>query len=270
LTFKKRDYRDLFVKVNDYKIHCIEYGEPGKDLVLLHGHGAFDYVYAVDNFIFGLSNDYRILAFDLLGHGASDDPHEPLGYIEHSEIMSEATRKMGIEETMLIGFSYGGRLAMILAANHPEYVKKLVLVDIAPQTYESSIAMEIDDMPKYFEDDGKVVDFLGIKYGLSKLAAIKYVETLRRDDEGRVFVPSHPSRWVNLRRDGDGWYFYRRIVCPILLIRAFDGLVSHETQHKMSAENANLEVVTISDSNHSNILFSNESLHQMKSFLSRI
>ncbi len=70
---------------------------------------------------------YRILAVDLLGHGHS--PCEPPWDIEsHCDAIIET---VGAHEPVLVGHSFGGRLAFEIAARAPELVSKLVLLDPA-------------------------------------------------------------------------------------------------------------------------------------------
>lgn len=70
---------------------------------------------------------YHILAPDLLGHGCS--PWEPPWDIEtHCDAIVET---VGAKPAVLVGHSFGGRLAFELAARAPKLVPKLVLLDPA-------------------------------------------------------------------------------------------------------------------------------------------
>jgi lipase len=70
---------------------------------------------------------YHVLAPDLLGHGASS--WEPPWDIEtHLDAIVET---VGAREAILIGHSFGGRLAFELAARAPKLVPTLVLLDPA-------------------------------------------------------------------------------------------------------------------------------------------
>jgi lipase len=70
---------------------------------------------------------YHVLAPDLLGHGHS--PWEPPWDIgAHCNAIVET---VGARETILVGHSFGGRLAFELAARAPTLVPKLVLLDPA-------------------------------------------------------------------------------------------------------------------------------------------
>ncbi len=71
--------------------------------------------------------EFHVVALDLLGHGFST--YEPPWTIEdHLEAIVET---IGVEPGMLVGHSFGGRLAFELAARYPELAKRLVLLDPA-------------------------------------------------------------------------------------------------------------------------------------------
>ena len=71
--------------------------------------------------------EYHVVALDLLGHG--DSPWQPPWDIgAHLDAIVET---VGARESVLIGHSFGGRLAFELAARAPKLVPKLVLLDPA-------------------------------------------------------------------------------------------------------------------------------------------
>ncbi len=72
-------------------------------------------------------SDYHVLAPDLLGHG--DSPWEPPWDIERH--LDSIVETVGARQSILIGHSFGGRLAFELAARAPKLVPKLVLLDPA-------------------------------------------------------------------------------------------------------------------------------------------
>ena len=102
-----------------------EWGEPDSPrIVCLHGvrnHGGH---------FAGLASalpSHRVLAPDLLGHGHS--PWEPPWDI--GAHLSAIVETVGAREAVLVGHSFGGRLAFELAARAPKLVPKLVLLDPA-------------------------------------------------------------------------------------------------------------------------------------------
>ena len=107
------------------KLALHEWGETGDPrVVCLHGvrnHGGH----------FGLLAEalpgFHVLAPDLLGHGSSSyEPPWDIG--THVDAIAET---VGASPAVLIGHSFGGRLAFELAARAPELMPKLVLLDPA-------------------------------------------------------------------------------------------------------------------------------------------
>ncbi len=79
---------------------------------------------------------WHVHAVDLRNHGRS--PHaEPMHYEAMAEDVLGWLDAEGLAAVDVIGHSMGGKLGMLLAARHPERVKRLVVVDIAPKDYLS-------------------------------------------------------------------------------------------------------------------------------------
>jgi len=107
------------------KLASYEWGEPGAPrMVCLHGvrnHGRHFAPLAAR------LPGYHVVAVDLLGHGHS--PWEPPWDIgSHLDAIVET---VGARASILVGHSFGGRLAFELAARAPKLVPKLVLLDPA-------------------------------------------------------------------------------------------------------------------------------------------
>jgi lipase len=102
-----------------------EWGDPGSPrVVCLHGvrnHGGHFAPLAAR------LTGYHVVAPDLLGHGHS--PWEPPWRIETQ--LAAIVGTVGPRESILVGHSFGGRLAFELAARAPKLVPKLVLLDPA-------------------------------------------------------------------------------------------------------------------------------------------
>lgn len=92
-------------------------------LVLLHGfagHGGFWEPLATE-----LASDYRVLAPDLPGHGAGASPLPHHRLADAAEALAD---RLPAGAWQVAGYSLGGRLALHLAAHHPERVSALTLI----------------------------------------------------------------------------------------------------------------------------------------------
>jgi pimeloyl-ACP methyl ester carboxylesterase len=101
-------------------------GDDGPPLVLLHGLAGSEAWWKRN--LPALASSFRVLAVDLPGFGSS---HRDARLIL-DEVPAQVVAlldELGIERTHVIGHSMGGLVAGGLAADHPERVDRLVLVD---------------------------------------------------------------------------------------------------------------------------------------------
>jgi pimeloyl-ACP methyl ester carboxylesterase len=105
-------------------------GEP--ELVLLHG-GAQN-AHTWDTVAMALGRP--LVAIDLPGHGHSDGPGDrPAGQLDahgNAVDVADAIAQLAPDARAVVGMSLGGLTAIALAAEAPELVRKIVLVDVLP------------------------------------------------------------------------------------------------------------------------------------------
>ena len=97
-------------------------------MLLLHGWGATKELMAP---IGDRLRDYRVVAPDLPGFGATPPPAEAWGPTEYAQWVTALLDRLGVGRTHVVAHSNGGRVAIALAATHPERVGRLVLADSA-------------------------------------------------------------------------------------------------------------------------------------------
>ena len=106
-------------------LHLEEWGPTdGQRVVCLHGVTGHGRHFAK---LAEALPEHHVLAPDLLGHGSS--PYEPPWDLETH--VNAVVETVGAAPAILIGHSFGGRLALELAARAPKLVPKLVLLDPA-------------------------------------------------------------------------------------------------------------------------------------------
>jgi pimeloyl-ACP methyl ester carboxylesterase len=101
----------------------------GPEVLVLHGWGAS--IEAVASIVSALAQNCSVHAVDLPGFGQSGPPPSPWGVEEYSDWTRALMQALGLEKVSIVGHSHGGRIAIHLAARHPELVDRLVLVDAA-------------------------------------------------------------------------------------------------------------------------------------------
>jgi len=100
----------------------------GPTLVLLHGLASSIYTWA--DVIPALAEDHDVVAADLPGFGGSDIPEELSSSVYPATVLALMDR-LAISRATLVGNSLGGSVAVVLAARHPERVRRIVLIDAA-------------------------------------------------------------------------------------------------------------------------------------------
>ncbi len=110
------------IKLKDLDINYVQYGE-GKDIVLLHGWGQNIEMmkFLGDRFC----EDYRITILDFPGYGESPEPSSAWFISDYCELVHDLIVKLKIDNPILIGHSFGGRVAIKYASLYN--VSKLVL-----------------------------------------------------------------------------------------------------------------------------------------------
>ena len=112
----------MIKKIRDLNINYIQYGK-GKDVVLLHGWG--QNIQMMDPLGKNISDNHRITILDLPGFGSSETPSYAYNISDYTEILHDFLETLSIENPILIGHSFGGRIAISYASIYK--VEKLVL-----------------------------------------------------------------------------------------------------------------------------------------------
>lgn len=131
-TARERTPQDLdhrTVYANGHRLSTFDFGE-GPAVVLLHGLAATKLSYMP--LLPALAQRFRVIVPDLPGHGESSKrrrgDYTPAGF---AETVFALLDELGVERTSVIGNSMGGRIALEVAAEAPDRVDSLVLLDPA-------------------------------------------------------------------------------------------------------------------------------------------
>ena len=104
----------------------------GPTLLLTHGYSATGAMWAgqVEPF----SKDYRLITWDMRGHGRSDYPEDPAAYSEAATVadMAALLDLVGAEKAIVGGLSLGGYMSLAFHLAHPERVRGLLIIDTGP------------------------------------------------------------------------------------------------------------------------------------------
>lgn len=107
-------------------------GQHSEVLVVLHGlMGMLDNWHAPAR---EYAEHFSVFLVDARNHGHSEHSSAH-SYELMMQDLYEFLVEHGLDEVNILGHSMGGKTAMKFAQNHPEFVKKLVVADIAPKAY---------------------------------------------------------------------------------------------------------------------------------------
>jgi pimeloyl-ACP methyl ester carboxylesterase len=223
-----------------------------------------------------LSPRHKVLAMDLRGRGRSAKP--PSGYsIEtHGRDILGLLKDLRLKQVVLLGHSLGAFISLAFAAQNPGKVGQLILIDGGGKLSP--------------EQTAKVM--AGIKISLARLGNVfpsyeAYVEMLKKapfldpwspaldtyfhyemeeTKEGvrsRV-LPGAIQEDVLSLTEFDASTFYSRIQCPVLILRATEGVLSgddlllpEDVVQRMVREIPRARRVDVEGTNHYSILFQN-------------
>lgn len=102
----------------------------GKPVLLLHGWGG--QIESMQGPAAALAaKGYHVHALDLPGFGRSPIPAEVWGVPEYARCVAGYLDAVKLKPVNLIGHSFGGRISIVLGADHAAYVDKIVLADSA-------------------------------------------------------------------------------------------------------------------------------------------
>ena len=125
IDYKQLGIESLKDEVNGYDAFYLKSGS-GPPVVLIHG-GASDSRDWLSTMNF-LSDSFTLYAPDLLGFGQNERNSDGYYLSEFDDFVLGFMDAVGLERSFLVGHSFGGRICLDIALQHPERVNKLVLV----------------------------------------------------------------------------------------------------------------------------------------------
>ena len=229
---------DHVVLLGGLQFHYLDWGNAQlPHVILLHGGGLTAHTWDMAALL--LRDRYHLVALDLRGHGDTDwtpDDHinDDLNDLMYGDLELFLDH-LGYERVTLAGMSLGGVAAMRYAAEHPDRVEALVMVDVGPESMrEAGQATQAfhreTDILERFED------FLdrAVKFNpLRKREHIEYslTHSLKETPEGWTWkqdprprdngalVPEAERIASSERRAAELWVAVHAISAPTLVLR---------------------------------------------------
>ncbi len=119
---------DQFIDVGEARVRVRMEGPQGAPVIIMN-HGFTHSLETWDGWAAAFKNDYRVVRYDLAGHGLTGpDPEKRYAPVERAAFLGDLMDVLGIESAIVAGNSLGGLVAWRFAAGNPDRVDALVLV----------------------------------------------------------------------------------------------------------------------------------------------
>jgi pimeloyl-ACP methyl ester carboxylesterase len=194
------DMTELFLEIEEgKKIKYLANRNSGKPkLLMLHGVNLRSEYF--EEFFPYITNDYDFYAPDFRGHGNSYRSVEPYTISAYAEDISIFLKNIVGGTCSLVGMSLGGRVGLLLAARHPELIKKLVVVDVGPDVDPDGLDRLIKAqalLPDFFRNKEELAAFYTKAY---KNVSRHYIERIIRygwqqRTDGKMERSYHRAIW---------------------------------------------------------------------------
>ena len=255
-------------RIGDIDLHYETTGE-GEPLLFIHGLGssARDWELQVAFF----SPDYRVVTYDVRGHGRSYKPPGPYSVQLFADDAAELIRSLDNAPAHIVGISMGGMIAFQLAVDAPELVKSLVIVNSAPELILHTFKERLQFFQRLM-----IVRLLGMRK-MGEVLSARLLPKTEHQDLRREFV----ERWVQNDKQAYldslralvGWSVSEHlseINVPTLVVAADEDYSPVSVKETYVARMPRAELVVIPDSRHATPVEQPEALNRaVAAFLAR-
>ena len=245
----------------------------GKGKTVFCVHGISGSCRCWDNVAEALSPQHHVLAMDLRGRGLSEKPAAGYSISHHCRDIHTLLKHENIGQVVMLGHSLGALIGLEFAAEFPESVDRLILVDGGGQLSAeqrkkvfAGIQPTLDRLGKIFPSDEAYLNLMKrnpLLQPWTPMLEAYYRYELEEADGGvrsRVKAEHIKEEAENLT-GYDVTAFYSRIRCPVLILRAPEGMIKPdnillpvEALEKMLQEIPDAKYADIAESNHYSIV----------------
>ena len=255
------------IEVNKLNLQYRESGDPRTKhaLILLHGYGETSAVW--EEAAAELAREYRVIALDQRGHGGSQRPsdhnYSRTSQVEDLETFIEA---LALRTVTLIGHGMGGANALCYAAEHPDVVSALVVIEAAPEVLRTGIETmrrlfaaadvfsTLDDAVQAFQEF--------YPYATQEQLTRRVRASVAVTDEGsytwdfdpifRDATARPPEPDPGQRRMVNLWDCVERVQCPVMIVRGSEtDMLTPEAVQRLHRRIPGSRVSLIEEAGHS-------------------
>ncbi len=241
----------------------------GQPIVLIHGLGSScrDWEMQIPFF----SKHYRVISFDLRGHGRSQKPRGPYSMSLLAKDTAELIKSLGIAPVHVVGISLGGMIAFQLAVDHPELMRSLVIVNSGPEVVVRTMKDRWNVFLRF-----AMVRWLGM-HKMGEVLSKRLFPKEEQIDIQKLFVErwaeNDTQAYLDTLRAIVGWSVtdqIHKINVPTLMVAADGDYTPLSVKEAFISKMPKAELIVIPDSHHATPVDSPERFNEVVlSFLSR-
>lgn len=246
---------DLLLERDGVRLAGLDFGGDGPSVLLLHGLAGYAGEWAET--ARWLTERSRVVALDARGHGRSERFPADVSRAAHLADAAFAVERLRLGPVVVVGQSLGGQAALLLAAERPDLVRGLVVADAHPsgggdaESHEANLVelgSSLRRWPVPFASREAAVEF----FGGPSLNAEAWADGLEHRDGGwwprfDVEVMVRTLREADSRSYWDAW---KRISCPVLVVRAGNGIIPDADAQAMKDRGRDAKLVELVDAKH--------------------
>ncbi len=253
--------RSGFLVVDGRQVHYLEWGRSSAPpVVCLHGGGQTAYMW--EELGAALAPTHHVFAPDLPGHGDTD-PVDEIDRRTLAATIPPLLDAFGIERAAFVGASLGGIVSLTLAADRPDLVAAIALIDIGHRLEDEGVNRIIDFMTKhesFASPEAAAVEVAEYLPHRRQVNADNLRRNLRRLPDGRwVWKHVFARRLRGGQAPVGGWRELlagmdqeaANLTCPVLVLRgAASDVLSSEGAEEIASLIPDARLATVGSAGH--------------------
>ena len=220
---------ELWADIGDLKVRYLDWGGEGKPLLALHGLASSAHWYDIVAPL--LRDRFHIYAPDQRGHGQTTAAPSGYDWKTLSEDLVGLLAHIGLDQVAVMGHSWGGNVATNFAANFPDRVSRLIMIDggfLDGRLFPGASWEAFSQRVRPRDVTGNREEFLDRLR--NQLGAIwneeveRIVQTMVYEDEDGqiqdILRPENHAQTIRAMWDEPASVTMPRILCPTLIVPA--------------------------------------------------
>lgn len=221
----------------------------GEPVLLIHGLGSSTEDWEPQ--VAALERQFSVIAYDVRGHGRTAKPGARYSVPQFAEDAANLIRTLHLGPVHVMGLSMGGMIAFQLAADHPELVRSLVIVNSGPEMILRTWKEKVGILQRRF-----IVRLMGMRK-MGEVLAGRLLPAPDQAQRREIFV----DRWARNDKGAYlralsalvGWSVMAKlpeISCPVLVVTADQDYTPVAWKEGYTAKMPHASLVVIPDSRH--------------------